>query len=40
MLPEWQQNHLSEFALIHHQALVYFFASNNDAIKAAPINTG
>jgi len=34
MQPEWRDEHLLEFALIHRQQLVDFFESENDAIKA------
>jgi len=34
MQPEWRDEHLLEFALIHRQQLVDFFGSENDAIKA------
>ena len=33
MLPEWQNDHLSKFALIHKQQLVGFFDSLNDAFQ-------
>ncbi len=33
MQPEWRNEHLLEFVLIHHQELVDFFESENDAIK-------
>lgn len=33
MQPEWRDEHLVEFALIHHQKLVDFFESEKDAIK-------
>ena len=32
MQPEWRDKHLTEFALIHHQQLVDFFANENEAI--------
>ena len=33
MQPEWRDEHLLEFALIHHQELVAFFESEKDAIN-------
>lgn len=33
MLPEWQSGHLSDYTLIHHQQLVDFYESKNDAIR-------
>ena len=33
MRPEWKNGHLSDYALIHHQKLVDFFESENDAIR-------
>jgi len=34
MQPEWRDEHLLEFALLHRQQLVDFFDSENDAVKA------
>ena len=32
MQPEWEAEHRTEYALLHHQKLIAFFESENDAI--------
>lgn len=40
MLPKWRDGHPSDFVLIHHQELVGFFESENDAVKAGIMQYG
>ena len=40
MLPEWRDEHLAEYALIHNQKLVDFFKNDQDAIRIGIKNHG
>jgi len=40
MQPEWLDEHLLEFALLHRRQLVDFFESENDAIKVGVMRYG